>query len=95
MRSSPLLLRVRRCYRVRGLRSDAAGRRRTGHLSRRVDRDPLITLNMGMHQEVVALAGGFDERLGPGTPYPAGEDNDFGFRALEAGCTVWALRHLR
>jgi len=33
-------------------------------------------------------AGGYDERLGPGTSFPAAEDNDLGFRLLQAGCVV-------
>jgi GT2 family glycosyltransferase len=32
--------------------------------------------------------GGFDSRLGPGTRYPAAEDNDFAFRLLEAGYSI-------
>ena len=32
--------------------------------------------------------GQFDERLGPGTPFPAAEDNDLGFRILEAGYRI-------
>jgi GT2 family glycosyltransferase len=32
--------------------------------------------------------GGFDERLGPGTAFPAAEDNDLGFRLLEAGYRI-------
>ena len=35
-----------------------------------------------------AEIGGFDVRLGPGTPFPAAEDNDFGFRLLEAGYRI-------
>jgi GT2 family glycosyltransferase len=32
--------------------------------------------------------GGFDPRLGPGTKFPAGEDNDFGYRCLNAGYQI-------
>jgi GT2 family glycosyltransferase len=30
----------------------------------------------------------FDERLGAGGPFPGAEDNDFGFRVLEAGYQI-------
>lgn len=51
----------------------------------RIDRDVLFTGNMAMHRASFHAAGGFDVRLGPGTTYPAAEDNDFAFRWLEAG----------
>jgi O-antigen biosynthesis protein len=51
----------------------------------RTARDILYTGNMAIHRDTFAAIGGFDERLGPGTPFPAAEDNDFGFRLLEAG----------
>jgi GT2 family glycosyltransferase len=54
----------------------------------RIDQDVLYPLNFGLHRATFERIGGFDERLGPGTPYPAAEDNDFGFRLLEAGCTI-------
>lgn len=54
----------------------------------RIGADVLYPLNFGLHRATFDRVGGFDERLGPGTPFPAAEDNDFGFRLLEAGCTI-------
>jgi GT2 family glycosyltransferase len=51
----------------------------------RIGDDVLYPLNMAMQRETFNRIGRFDERLGPGTPFPAAEDNDYGFRALEAG----------
>jgi GT2 family glycosyltransferase len=57
----------------------------------RIERDPLGGGNMAMYRSGFDLVGLFDERLGPGTRYPAAEDNDFGLRLLEAGfCIVYA-----
>ncbi len=64
--------------------------------STRSDQDPIIyheltredvlyVQNMAMFRSVVAAIGGFDERLGPGTSFPAADDNDFALRLLEAG----------
>lgn len=54
----------------------------------RVGKDVLLPLNMAMYRSAVNEVGGFDVRLGPGTPFPSAEDNDFGFRLLEAGYRV-------
>lgn len=54
----------------------------------RVGRDVLYTGNMAMYRATVDAVGLFDERLGPGTAFPAAEDNDFGFRLLEAGYRI-------
>jgi GT2 family glycosyltransferase len=54
----------------------------------RVGADVLFTGNMAMYRSVVSIVGDFDERLGPGTSYPAAEDNDFGFRLLESGFKI-------
>jgi GT2 family glycosyltransferase len=54
----------------------------------RVRQDPLATFNMAMHRSAHAEVGGFDVRLGPGTPFPAAEDNDFGHRLLESGYRI-------
>ncbi len=51
----------------------------------RIGADVLFPLNMAMHRSALLEVGGFDERLGPGTPLPGAEDNDLGFRLLEAG----------
>ena len=40
---------------------------------------------MATYRSAIDCIGGFDERLGPGTCFPAAEDNDLGFRLLEAG----------
>jgi GT2 family glycosyltransferase len=59
----------------------------------RIKRDVLYTNNMAMHRAAFQALGGFDVRLGPGTPYPAAEDNDFAFRWLEAGgCIIYDPR---
>ena len=50
----------------------------------RVNRDILYTGNMAIYRSAFEHVGNFDERLGPGTSYPAAEDNDLGFRLLEA-----------
>lgn len=50
--------------------------------------DVLKPLNMAVRREVLRGVGGFDERLGPGTPFPGAEDADLGFRLLESGCRI-------
>jgi GT2 family glycosyltransferase len=54
----------------------------------RVKRDPLFTNNMAMYRSAFDSVGGFDTRMGPGTPFPAAEDNDFAFRLLEGGYRI-------
>ncbi len=54
----------------------------------RVGEDVLYPLNMALYRAAAEAVGGFDVRLGPGTPFPAAEDNDFGFRLLEAGYRI-------
>jgi GT2 family glycosyltransferase len=54
----------------------------------RLPRDVLLAGNMAAFRTTLEGIGGFDERLGPGTSYPAGEDNDLGFRLLASGCRV-------
>ena len=51
-------------------------------------RDVIWPMNLALHRSALAAVGGFDERLGPGTPYPAAEDNDLCRRLLEAGCRI-------
>lgn len=53
-----------------------------------VPRDILSSGNMAIRRADLVDAGGFDERLGPGTRYPAAEDNDLGFRLLRSGCRI-------
>lgn len=50
--------------------------------------DVLCPLNMAMPRSALTQVSGFDARLGPGTPFPAAEDNDLGFRLLEAGYRI-------
>jgi GT2 family glycosyltransferase/SAM-dependent methyltransferase len=50
--------------------------------------DVLFTGNMALNRATIAEIGGFDERLGPGATFPAAEDNDLGFRLLEAGYRI-------
>jgi len=51
----------------------------------RIGYDVLKPLNMAMYRSALTVVGGFDERLGPGTPFPGAEDADLGFRLLDAG----------
>jgi len=48
----------------------------------------LFPMNMAMYRSTFDTVGGFDERIGPGTSYPAAEDNDFCFRLLESGFCI-------
>lgn len=54
----------------------------------RLRADPLVTFNMALSRALFERLGGLDPRLGPGTTFPGGEDNDFGFRVLESGCDI-------
>ena len=51
-------------------------------------RDVIWPMSLALHRSTLEAVGGFDERLGPGTPYPAAEDNDLCRRLLEAGCRI-------
>ena len=53
--------------------------------SGRLPIDVLAGGNMAIHRDAFVAMGGFDVRLGPGSRCPAAEDNDLGFRLLEAG----------
>jgi GT2 family glycosyltransferase len=53
-----------------------------------LDTDVLAGCNMAIYRSALDDVGGFDERLGPGTRLPAAEDNDLGFRLLEAGYRI-------
>lgn len=48
----------------------------------------LYPMNMGLYRGAFDEVGRFDERLGPGTPYPAAEDNDLCDRLLRAGFRI-------
>ncbi len=54
----------------------------------RVDTDVLYPNNMALHRAAFTEVGPFDERLGAGTRFPSSEDNDLGFRLLEAGYRI-------
>lgn len=54
----------------------------------RLDRDVLFALNMAMYRSAAEDIGPFEERLGPGTRFPASEDSDFALRALDAGYSI-------
>jgi peptidoglycan/xylan/chitin deacetylase (PgdA/CDA1 family)/GT2 family glycosyltransferase len=44
--------------------------------------------NIALHRRVFLEIGGYDERMGPGTRFPAGEDRDLALRLMDAGCEV-------
>jgi GT2 family glycosyltransferase len=54
----------------------------------RLPRDVLAGGNMAVPRKAFAEVGVFDERLGAGAAYPAADDNDFGYRLLEAGYRI-------
>ncbi|WP_052214685.1 glycosyltransferase family 2 protein [Belnapia sp. F-4-1] len=45
----------------------------------------VIEFNLFLRREVALAIGGFDERLGPGTPFGSAEGNDLVLRAIRAG----------
>ena len=55
----------------------------------RIGADVLYVQNMAIFRTLVDVVGGFDPEIGPGTPYPTAEDNDFGYRLLEAGYKIY------
>jgi len=54
----------------------------------RVWDDVLFSNNMAFAREVYDALGPFDERLGVGAPYRSATDNDYCYRALEAGYRI-------
>jgi GT2 family glycosyltransferase len=54
----------------------------------RLDTDVLAGGNMAVRRSAFNTVGGFDPRLGAGSMCPAAEDNDLGFRLLEAGYRI-------
>jgi GT2 family glycosyltransferase len=53
-----------------------------------IEADVLDSGNMACFRSDILAVGGFDERLGVGTPFPAAEDNDLGFRFLTDGYRI-------
>ena len=45
--------------------------------------------NLGMHRSMLSTVGGFDEAMGPGAKWPAGEDPDLLDRVLATGAHGW------
>ena len=54
----------------------------------RPGRDVLSSMTMAMYRSAVEEVGTFDVRLGAGSRFPSSEDNDFGYRLLEAGYDI-------
>ena len=56
--------------------------------SGRVDHGVLRPMNLLLDRDTYWSVGGLDDRLGPGTPFPGGEDHDLCLRLLEAGVRI-------
>ena len=54
----------------------------------RITIDVLAGGHMAAYRSAFETVGGFDERLGAGGEFPAADDNDLGFRLLEAGYRI-------
>jgi GT2 family glycosyltransferase len=54
----------------------------------RIGVDVLFSNNMALHRGATRDVGPWDERLGPGARYASADDNDYGFRLLEAGYRI-------
>jgi GT2 family glycosyltransferase len=63
-------------------------RTRPETFSGRLFADPLFSGNMAIRRKAFEEIGLFDERLGAGSDFPGAEDNDFGYRLLEAGYEI-------
>ena len=55
---------------------------------RRLTTDPLAGGNMAIWRATLEHVGPFDERLGAGSRWRSGEDNDLGYRLTEAGYRI-------
>jgi len=56
--------------------------------SGRIDRDVLASGNMSAYKSTLTRIGGYDEKLGAGSRFPAAEDNDLGYQLLESGIRI-------
>jgi len=54
----------------------------------RLSKDVLAGGNMAIARDDFDRIGAFDERLGAGSRFPSAEDNDLGFRLLDAGFQI-------
>lgn len=54
----------------------------------RIGTDVLAAGHMAMYRAAIARVGEFDERLGAGSRFESADDNDYGFRLLEAGYRI-------
>jgi GT2 family glycosyltransferase len=53
-----------------------------------VGKDVLWGNNIAIQRSAIVKVGAFDERFGAGSNFPSSEDNDLGFRLLEAGYRI-------
>jgi GT2 family glycosyltransferase len=56
--------------------------------SGRLPRDVLAGGHMAAYRKTLEAVGGFDERLGAGSTFPAADDNDLGYRLLTSGYEI-------
>jgi glycosyltransferase involved in cell wall biosynthesis len=69
----------------------------------RLEDDPAVLghgANLAARRTALEAVAGWDERMGPGTPWPGAEDKDLLLRLLAAGCSVGyrpepVVRHLQ
>ncbi len=54
----------------------------------RILADVLSGCNFAIRRSAFGEVGDFDERLGPGGLFPSADDNDFGYRLLQAGYRI-------
>ena len=69
---------------VPALVTDSEGARYRG----RLPRDVLAGGHMAAYRHILEALGGFDERLGAGSRFPAADDNDLGYRLLASGYEI-------
>lgn len=54
----------------------------------RLSHDALAGGHMAAYRKTLEAVGGFDERLGAGSTFPAADDNDLGYRLLASGYEI-------